>query len=201
MRICCDIDGVLLDFVSAFCNCIREKYGWTLRPADIYQFDIAEILGISKIRFEYLIDETLTKFELEPIPGAFEGIKTLKDEGHEIHIVTSRDQKHYLHTAVNIAEYMDNPFGVVYTNGRTKKDLCGILQAQIMIDDSLKILDDFYDTCRIKNNWVTRIYGQDVLILRQPWNENGINLESNYKLCQDWKEIVVTIEVINGSNR
>jgi len=201
MKIACDIDGVLLDFVSAFCKHIEKKYGWELKPEQITQFNIHEILGISSYRLGLIIDEVLSSYMLDPIDGAFNGLQLLIDFGLDIFLLTSRPQKHYINTATNIAkcwiseEIEGDIWGTIYTNGRTKKQICMELGIDIMIEDSIKEALTFIDgSGLINNDFCDKIYHPKVLLLRQPWNENCMNVANLFTMCDTWDDIVREVD-------
>lgn len=84
-----DIDGVILDFVSAFCKICRAN-GYALRYDEITEYHMGRLLGVSREEFQRLLDATYDSRLVEPYPGAVEGLRRVRAEGGVIKLVTGR---------------------------------------------------------------------------------------------------------------
>ena len=96
MRIGIDIDGVLTDserFVTEYGTkfCIENNLTYRIK---LDKYDSAKALGISPENDEKFWNRYLKKYITESIPRecASEIINKLKEEGHEIYLVTARNE-------------------------------------------------------------------------------------------------------------
>lgn len=148
MRIGIDIDGVILDFdqelrVQAELNDVinlkrnsivneketffQAKYDW---PEDeINEFMIKNFLGLSK------------KCNFQP--GAVEVINLLKQEGHELIVISSRGGliKEMKDVAENRLKEKDLVFDKYFWVAKDKSKICKEENIDVMIDD-------YYKTCK-----------------------------------------------------
>jgi 5'-nucleotidase len=86
-----DMDGVLADWGAAYDRGLNE-YGAPShipRHADQRSFDLFS--GISEFEARIVRDvmEDLDYYNLEPIPGAVEAVRSMREYGHEVMICTS----------------------------------------------------------------------------------------------------------------
>ena len=94
MRIAVDLDDVILDFVGNLCTVINTEYDAGLNPEDIVEWDLRKVLD------EYVGEnwwrwwkERDWLWALAPaVPGAIGGLRTLRKEGHDVEIVTSKPE-------------------------------------------------------------------------------------------------------------
>lgn len=90
LRILIDVDDVLEDLSTQWVQWLDEKYGLSVKPEDIVSWDMHEF-------FPTLTDSELysplhsKRFwnEMTPKDGAVEYVKRLKDDGHDVVIVTA----------------------------------------------------------------------------------------------------------------
>ena len=184
----------------------EEGYGDEIRidPARIYQFGMDFALGMNKGEIWDAINEVHRNKMLKPILGAPEAFSELTKNGWRLFVVTSRPPHFHLNTIENLKMYFPDFSGdIVYAQHgfQNKYIVCDFLRADYIIDDSLKILNDF--TCwgysrekGISTFTMNPNNSTKILILKQPWNEQGQNILNLYTLCKDWNEIV---EIINGT--
>ena len=174
-----DIDGVIADFSEPLLKTINKNYGLTLKPTDIYCFDLDIVLGITHLEEEQLIVEVL-KQDLPLNPGAKETIERLSREGHSIYLLTSR----YGHLR-DITQSWLKEKGVPYTqlhlldNG--KKYLAEVDPLDLIVEDSLQ------EALR----WTQKV--KTVLIYDQPWNKT-LNVRNLTKRVNNWNQIYSEIQ-------
>lgn len=91
MRIVCDMDEVLADFVGAVLKRWNAVQGLSLTRENVTGWNMPEVLGM-KGEHEGLMDEWMGEKgffrNLQPTPGAIEGFKTLL-KNHDVVIATS----------------------------------------------------------------------------------------------------------------
>jgi FMN phosphatase YigB (HAD superfamily) len=95
-RVLLDCDGVLLDYVSGLRPFAEETLGLRLDPDGPCSFDMGAWTGLPKDEIRALIyafnGGAGTGFErLPPMPGAIEGVRRLREEGYELHLLSSAD--------------------------------------------------------------------------------------------------------------
>ena len=194
MRIACDIDGVILDFVGGFLRIVNEHYKTKISHQEITEHGLDLILGIGKDKTRFFVDEAITKADLDQIPGAFLGIAELVNVGNEVIFLTNRDRKHKEATEKNLdahgyfREWLNEPLlrqrsgRVAYADLLCKRDICIEEKIDVAIDDSTKEALALVGTVG------------KVILLSQPWNRGCLNLEGKFIRCDNWKEIVNAIK-------
>jgi len=179
-----DIDGVIADFSTPLMKTINKNYGLSLKPTDIYCFDLSIVLGIPPPEEEQLIVEVL-KQDLPLIPGAKETLERLTGEGHNICLLTSR----YGHLKEITQSWLKEK-GILYNqlhlldNG--KKYLAEIDPLDLIVEDSLQEA----------LAWATKV--KKILIYDQPWNKT-LNVRNLTKRVYNWNQIYLEIQQLNAS--
>jgi 5'(3')-deoxyribonucleotidase len=85
-----DIDGVMADFVGAFCAQIRRRYGTVLTRHEVRAHDVSLAIGLTHDETERLIDEILGGPDVRCVPGVHQGMATLAAAGIQVYVVTAR---------------------------------------------------------------------------------------------------------------
>lgn len=94
MKIAFDADGVLVDLMSIWTKCLNEHFGTNVQPEDVVDWDIQlafPTLTNNQIYAPFNHDEFWN--DLQPIAGAQECVRKLKEDGHEVYIVTASGLK------------------------------------------------------------------------------------------------------------
>ena len=137
-----DIDGVLRDVLSTLCEIYNKEFGTDLTSKDIkhYKVDksfplIKERLGYSAVKyfFEEHSDEIFLKSNI--LCNACLAIKSLKDAGHHITIVSYQRS---LQNKIDTLNWLQN-------NNIEYDDICFtdkkyLIKGDYMIDDNLEFL-------------------------------------------------------------
>ena len=85
-----DMDEVLENLGDVWVDELNKRHGLSMTPDDITEWDIAKfypMLSRTKV-FAPLHDESVWK-RVEPLPGAQEAVKTMKEDGHDVVVVTA----------------------------------------------------------------------------------------------------------------
>lgn len=85
------------------------------------------------------IQEEITNNAI-PRPGAVEAINKLKEEGHEIYIITARDNEFHEYPYMLSKNWLDNnniEYDKLIVNARGKASVCKNEKIDIFIDDQL----------------------------------------------------------------
>lgn len=177
-----DIDGVISDFSKPLLSTIKKNYGLTLKPTDIYCFELDIVLGITPSEEEQLIVEVL-KQDLPLNLGAKETLERLSREGHSIHLLTSR-YGHLRDITQSWLKEKGIPFTQLHLLNHRKKYLAEVDPLDLIVEDSLQ--EALGWTNKVKN----------VLIYDQPWNKT-LNVRNLTKRVYSWNEIYSEICTLN----
>ena len=191
MLIGVDIDEVLEDTLAHVLknhnsiNCIELRKGqfednrwWKVLAGEGYSSrDLID---------RYMVEKGL---EIEPIPGAVEGIERLAMK-HDLVAVTAR----YSYYADVTKELIQNHFGdnilhvysLTQSNGVEipKSKICSQLKFDLMIDDQLSQALACAEVCK---------YGA-YLFANYPWNKTNDRLPKNVERVGGWNDLVKRIE-------
>jgi len=194
MKIGCDIDGVVLEFVPAYLEIFEKRYGRKVLEENIFSFDLWKPLKISKKEAIDITKELFTskKYpDLKFVEGAKRALLELS-KGNEFNFLTARPD--YAKDATQNTfdkNFLNQDFPIYYTgdffNGTLKKsDLCVNLDIKLMIEDNLKTAMECSDA------------GIDVFLFDRPWNKDFEELTcKNIKRVYNWNEVLK--EVKNAS--
>ena len=85
-----DMDDTIEELVFAWVRYVNEKFGTTVRPEDINDWNMQNFFPDIPANELYgvLEDEALWRM-VKPKPGAVEYVKKIMDDGHSVFIVTS----------------------------------------------------------------------------------------------------------------
>jgi uncharacterized HAD superfamily protein len=182
VRLGIDIDGVVLDFVTAFCEVCRERYGYHIGYSDIFCHDLGEVLGIGSSELKPIVTDTLDSHLIQPYPGAVEGLTRLRNDGHVINLITSRPESLREKTISilkeNRIEYDDLSFAPFLEKTSNAEGI------DLFVEDSLS------EALELIRN------GTGVLVFKHPWNEKSLNVSRKLRYVQDWPELVAVIRDI-----
>jgi phosphoserine phosphatase len=154
MIIAVDLDEVLGQFIprlALFYNANASRFPFTipasLEPAQFFSYRFSDVWGgddrQSIAIVEAFFESALFKGGLPLVPGAVEGVKALKDAGHDLVIVTSRQLflEEVTRRWVQANFPADTFSSVAFGNhwGRSgvktsKSDLCRELNAELIIE-------------------------------------------------------------------
>ena len=187
MRIGIDLDEVVADTMPAVIHFHNRKYGTDFKKGDFYSYHFWDVWGGTKdeaIKKMYDFFATDHFAKINPVAGSLVAINTLKENGHELFVITGRQNEIIEETEKWIKKHFPEIFsGIHFANsyGLTghpikKSAICAQLGIKIMIDDDMDHAKD-----------LTK-FGIKVLLFDQPWNQD--NLEGDIERVFSWKEII-----------
>lgn len=196
MRIGIDIDGVLtdvkkwqLDYASKF---FAEKYN--MKIINYKGYEISDIFDVDdKLDNEFwdtYYDEYCTNIECRRFAG--EVIKKLKDEGHEIYIITARyltnrkDKigKKYQDVVLNWLDKNKIQYDKIIYSPEDKLNICIEEKIDLMIEDKVDNIMKISDII-------------PVICFHANYNEQCIR--KNVIRCYSWYDIYMNIRELNDS--
>ncbi len=128
-----DADGVLLDYLPAWLNALKERTGYELRVSEVRQWDITNYLPKNLHKELYAARTPALYRTVKPIPGAVAGYHKLLARGHCLVVITSDRPNFVAEKKSCIERYFPVSRIVLAEHGR-KRDT---LRADIFIDDAL----------------------------------------------------------------
>lgn len=189
MKIGIDLDGVIFDSEKIF-RVQAELY-------DMLELHRNSIIDNREVKFQdrynwskEQVDDFMQKYQTKIvkeapfIPGAKEVLKMLKQDGHELIIVTARGEKTKEHIAITLETLKNNEmdiFDKYFWGVENKEDICLQEKVNLMIDDSDK-------KCKaVSDAKVKTIYLKDAPNFEMEENEY-------LKVLYNWGEIYRYIE-------
>ena len=170
-----DIDGVVFDQILGIASYIKTKYGYTIIPSQITQFDLTKFIPIShKQLYKMFCDRTYT-LSLQPIPGARETLQYLSHY-FWIELVSSRPNLTYDDTMESL-HYHSIPYDMMFLGINDKPYHAKTNSIEYFIEDRWK-------TAQNLSKSLTRVFLMD-----SPWNKNRENTHSNLTRVHNWTEI------------
>lgn len=191
-----DLDDTLLKFVPNFIPYLNKKYGTDYRYEDFYTFefwdflaeDIPEYSRDKGIEDVYDFTDSTPFWEFNPIKGAQDAVKELKDID-DLVIVTARSSSIAEKTEMSLDAYFKGFFNdifytkqvSIYEEGISKGDICDKIGIDIFIDDAL------HNAVDCSRN------GREVYLLNRPWNKDKEDTNGFIRMDY-WEDIVEDIK-------
>lgn len=172
MKIVIDLDDTLLNFIDAIADFHNSVYGTSLTRDSFHSYNFWEVWGGTK-------EEAIEKVEIffkskyfnkmRVIEGAREFVDELKKD-NELYIVTARPDSADEITRLSIDFFFPNSFKGVYLSNRfgkngvsrTKKDICDIINPDVVIEDSADYANEL-----VKD-------GRKVFLFNRRWNVDKV---------------------------
>lgn len=172
MKIGFDFDDVLCDFQKSWIEFNNQHFKSNLKYENMYDYDYRKVMGITTEemlrRFKLMIDEGWFE-NFTPCVGAVETIKALKQQGHQLYIITARDigifdvttrwtTKYFpeCFTEIILTDQMSVNYGP--NNTVKKSDIAKSRSLELMVDDAPHHIEDY-----VANNI-------NCIMVNVPWN-------------------------------
>lgn len=197
MKIGVDVDSVLASIMDELVKYLDNKRGKTHILEDISINDLYKIWGITEKEMIGLVEGFYQdKWDtIVPIGGSVEGIKTLKDEGHELFVITARPD----FTKEKTIEWLELNYGkntftnMIFTdkfrnpNAPKKPEIMKTNNIDILIDDEPHNCAD----CSIAG-FPSVLFNYNN---KYPWARGEIE-DSNITRALSWDETIKIIDNI-----
>lgn len=187
-----DFDDVLMHFNVGFIAFHNRIYGTNIKYNEVFSYDMELVYGcdaeviLERVKAFY---QSSDHAEVEPIPGAVEAVRCLRDR-HLLDIVTSRPDTFRECTHTWIERFFPGIFRALhFTNGfgaangvrkRLKSEICKEIGAIVLVDDALKHAEEVAKK------------GIPVLLPDRPWNRDYT--PRGVIRVKSWDEIISWIE-------
>ena len=181
-----DADGVMCDFAGAYISVLNRfaRTNFTVEDVTEWSFfdspklkDLLEFIPNIKDWMEHYITQTRGfGLSLDPLPGARDGVRALRDAGNKVYCVTSpwHSSEHWHHERVTWLQiYMDfKPKDIIFASDKS------VVAGHVLVDDK-------------PENLATWKHGRGVL-WDQPWNRRSELTRTKawdevLKMCRCWK--------------
>ena len=197
MNIAIDLDDTLVGLLEQLILFHNDTFGTKLKRDDFNTYFYEEVWGGSR-------EDAIAKVmafaaspyfqNMRPLIGAVEGVKRLKNLGHNPFLVTGRDNSMKDLTRKLLNQYFSGYFcGIYHTNAYSggdgwlkKSEVCALLQAPLIIDDDPIHIHDCTDQ------------GIKVLVYDNPWNR--IELPIGATRVLNWDEIITYVNQLAAEN-
>ncbi len=162
-----DVDGVICDFASKFCEIHAYLHGVKFKPEQITAWDFSSVATADETEevFQWISENPGTVRYLKPYRGAIEAVNKLRNHGHRVVAVTT--PRHDCTWAYERAQWLKQWWF---------KD-----EDIVFCHDKSLVCGDYFVDDRPENviNWGSR-WGRDgAFLLNRPWNTKhhwrGIN--------------------------
>ncbi|MFH0892073.1 MAG: hypothetical protein V1867_04815 [Candidatus Falkowbacteria bacterium] len=188
MLIAIDVDEVLADFSSALVEYHNNKYHRGLlgyRPEMKHWWQAWGKTKEGAIGRVYEFINSREVLKIDPIPGAVEGVRALKESGHDLVVITGRPIEAMDETWTWLNVHFPDMFGRAYSTDfhlvnrgkENKGDICARRGVKLLIDD-------FFEYCL-----EAREKGVPSLLFTTPWNRD-LELPAGISRANNWAEIV-----------
>lgn len=178
-RILIDIDDVLNNLNERCTQVFNKTFGTELTADTFSDYDIFKCLPFEQAT-EYcrLWNDAETLESLTPIKNSQWGVKHFTDEGYDVYIATATHADNF---ALKV-DWLHSLFPFIDDSHIIRCCDKSVLYADVMIDDCAK-------------NLISNIHCERVL-LNMPWNQNVHDEVYGIYRCNDWNEIVATVDDI-----
>jgi len=198
MRIYIDFDDVLCETARALSVAAREVFNRDVPYEEITVFNLQHAFSLSGDEIEQLMDlahEVEFLAALEPTPGAIEGLRELRERGHEVVIVTGRPSYCHAGAVSWLARYGLENLEVIYVDkyGRAPKILPQGAPPMLSLDQFYELsFDVAIDDSPTALDLLTELKECQVVIYSRPWNLS-YQPSSAMTRCNSWAEVLSSI--------
>ena len=186
LRIGIDIDGVIVDYVTASLPLLSEICGRPISYQEFYSRNVGEVLNIDKKEETYFWEQVfftdLLRFA-PPIEGAIEGLNLLYN--HDVWLITGRPSSMRNLSLSWLKENYINYDNIVFDSNKTAGKLLVERECDVFIEDQLEVASAIAEE------------GVFTILLDQPWNQTS-NLPNNCIRVHDWTAIISQINKFGG---
>ena len=180
MVLCVDVDDVICNLQEVVVGLFNKRYGSHYSINDFTEYDVMNIFPTQDAMvIKDMYGEVGLYDKVKPLPGAQEALEKLINLGHQVYLVTAAIPKTYGEKVSFIKRffpYIDESHIVCMKHKH-------MFRCDIMIEDNLQTL-------------LTKPYYHRILLDR-PWNQSTKDYIYDIHRCNNWNEIVATINKIN----
>ena len=167
-----DVDGVLERLVPPWVRALNVKYGTNVKPEEVTEWDITKFFqGLSRNQVFSPLHTKELWANLQPMEGAVEYLKKLKNDGHVVTLVTAAHPD----TVLDKWKFINRNFPYISFNDIIIAHQKQLIMGNVLIDDKPEnLLNGFY-------------YG---LLMDAPHNQNFDETQYDHiTRVHNWEEV------------
>jgi len=187
MKIAIDLDDVLINFLPHLIEYHNFEYKTNLTLEQFHCYRFWEIWGGTKEQaVQKVYDFYKTEYfqNLTLVQDSQEAVNIL-NKNHDLVIITARQNEIKDETVKLVDKYFPNIFNEIYFANfygrtgisQTKKEICDLVQADVLIEDS------------IDNSLQCLNSHRKIFLFNRPWNQLS-SLPKGIQRANSWKEIL-----------
>ncbi len=180
-----DIDEILLGFLDSFLEFYNQKYWTAFQKSQFFSYNFWEVTGQDTKQCYMDVHEFFTTRyfeEMKPLDWARDAISALKQKGHKLVAITSRQtilvdktrrslERHFPWMIWGIE--FGNHYGMQWGT-RTKAEMCSLVWVTTLVEDSLVYAKECAGN------------GISVILMDSPWNQTREQFPSNITRVKSW---------------
>lgn len=183
MTILVDMDDTIENLSEIWVSYLNEKYGLSVNLDDVNDWNMAKFFPDIKPSavYEALNDRELWE-KVTPLPGAQDALLKLKEDGHEVYIVTS---SYFTTVEAKVLEVLEKYFPFIPWNHVIICSNKQMIRGDVMIDDAPHNLID----------------GDYIRIMPTAPHNRGFNAAA-HGICRvdSWEETLELIEELSSND-
>lgn len=147
-HIAIDLDDVVLDFVGMLCRALSREYDFDISTEDIMEWDLSKKLDpiVGGPWWEWWKERDWLWAIAEPVKGAIGGLRSLRQEGFFVEIITHKPQWARAQTTRWLGKWRPTFDRLTILDPDMPKSR--FTEARVLIDDKPANCDDFLDAGR-----------------------------------------------------
>ncbi|MCQ2395343.1 MAG: hypothetical protein MJ249_13765 [Kiritimatiellae bacterium] len=199
MKIYVDMDDVLCETAANLCRLAERAFGKHVPYEKVFQFDLQEVFGLTddEMKRFMVLSHDFDSLLTHPVtPGAPEALRTLREQGHDVQIITGRPASAHAPTEAWLTRYGLGDFPVTYVD-KYGRDACyahnpddppTVTLRELLARSYDLAIDDSPNVLTHLAAWqATRIF-----VFNRPWNQS-FTLAPNMTRVQSWQDILARI--------
>lgn len=197
MRFYIDIDDVMCETAATLCGLADRAFGKGVPYAEVRQFDLQRTFGLTDdemARFMVLSHTPDCLLSYPPTPGAADGVRSLRDAGHEVEFVTGRPPLAHAATSEWLARQGLDGIPVTYVDkyGRVFPHRDGVPDPIPLADLLRRRYDVAIDDSPVVLPHLAAWTHTRVLVVDRPWNA-AFPLAPNMTRVVGWAGILAAV--------
>lgn len=192
-----DIDDVMCETAATLCLLAEREFGRHVPYEEVREFDLQRVFGLTDVemkRFSYLSHTPESLLSYPETPGAADGVRRLREDGHDISFVTGRPSFTFEATEEWLRRAGLEGYPVTYVDkyGRYTDPIPGAPRMvtleellarhyDVAIDDSPVVLPHLATWDRTR-----------VLVIDRPWNA-AYPLAPNMTRVKNWSDLLLGV--------
>lgn len=194
MRIYCDMDDILCETAASLCGLADRLYGVKVDYDSVGEFNLQNVFKLTDAEMKEFSSashsyETLMSYA--ETPGAIDGIKALREAGHQVDTVTGRPSSAWKGTYDWLESHGIGDFPVTFVDKYSRGyGASPDLPRMVPLEEVRSRGYDFaIDDSPLSLDFLKTWNETKVLVFDRPWNRAAA-LAPNMTRVKDWRELI-----------